>query len=61
MSFKTAIVIKDRKNAPRFDLVTEEVLWQLPRKAAVKQTNLINAAFGTVELFEHQTVEQKLL
>jgi len=34
------------KNAPGFDLITGEVLQQLPRKAIVKITNLIIAAFG---------------
>ena len=33
------------KKAPGFDLTTGEVLKQLPRKATVKITNLINAAF----------------
>jgi hypothetical protein len=33
------------KKASRFDLITGEVLQQLPRKAIVKITNLINAAF----------------
>jgi hypothetical protein len=33
------------KKAPGFDLITGEVLQQLPRKAIVKITNLINAAF----------------
>jgi hypothetical protein len=33
------------KKAPGFDLITGEVLKQLPRKAVVKITNLINAAF----------------
>ena len=34
------------KKAQRFDLITGEVLQQLPRKAIVKATNLINAAFS---------------
>ena len=33
------------KKAPGFDLITGEVLQQLPRKTMVKITNLINAAF----------------
>jgi hypothetical protein len=33
------------KKAPGFDLITGEVLLQLPKKAIVKITNLINAAF----------------
>lgn len=33
------------KKAPGFDLITGEVLKQLPRKAIVKLTNLVNAAF----------------
>jgi hypothetical protein len=33
------------KKAPGCDLITGEVLQQLPRKAIVKITNLINAAF----------------
>jgi hypothetical protein len=33
------------KKAPGFDLITGEVIQQLPRKAIVKITNLINAAF----------------
>lgn len=33
------------KKAPGFDLITGEVLKQLPRKGIVKLTNLINAAF----------------
>ena len=33
------------KKAPEFDLITGEVLQQLPRKAIVKITNLINAVF----------------
>jgi hypothetical protein len=33
------------KKAPGFDLITGEVLKQLPRKAIVKITNIINAAF----------------
>jgi len=33
------------KKAPGFDLITGELLQQLPRKAIVKITNLINAAF----------------
>jgi hypothetical protein len=33
------------KKAPGFDLITGEVLQQLPRKAILKITNLINAAF----------------
>jgi len=33
------------KKAPGFDLITGEVLLQLPEKAIVKITNLINAAF----------------
>jgi len=33
------------KNAPRFDLITGEVLQQLPGKATVKITNIISAAF----------------
>lgn len=33
------------KKAPGFDLITGEVLKQLPRKAIVKLTNLINASF----------------
>jgi hypothetical protein len=33
------------KKAPDFDLITREVLQQLPRKAIVKITILINAAF----------------
>jgi hypothetical protein len=36
--------INSRK-APGFDLITGEVLKQLPRKAVVKLTNLINSAF----------------
>jgi len=40
--------IKNNRNpqkAPGFDLITGDVLQQLPRKAIVKITNLINAAF----------------
>jgi hypothetical protein len=33
------------KKAPGFDLITGEILKQLHRKALVKLTNLINAAF----------------
>jgi hypothetical protein len=33
------------KKAPGFDLITGEILQQLPRKAIVKITNLISAAF----------------
>jgi len=33
------------QKAPGFDLITGEVLQQLPRKAIVKITKLINAAF----------------
>jgi hypothetical protein len=33
------------KKAPEFDLITGEVIQQLPRKAIVKITKLINAAF----------------
>lgn len=33
------------KKAPGFDLITGEILKQLPRKAVVKLTNIINAAF----------------
>jgi len=33
------------KKSPGFDLITGEVLQQLPKKAIVKITNLINAAF----------------
>jgi hypothetical protein len=33
------------KKAPGFDLITGEIPKQLPRKAIVKLTNLINAAF----------------
>ena len=35
----------NRKKAPGFDLVTGEILKQLPRKAIVKLTTLINTAF----------------
>jgi hypothetical protein len=34
-----------RKKAPGFDLITGELLKQLPRKGIVKLTHLINAAF----------------
>lgn len=33
------------KKSPGFDLITGEILQQLPRKAVVKLTNIINAAF----------------
>lgn len=33
------------KKAPGFDIITEEVLKQLPRKTIVKLTNLVNTAF----------------
>ena len=33
------------KKAPGFDLITEQVLKELPRKALVKLVNLINVAF----------------
>jgi hypothetical protein len=33
------------KKAPGFDLITGEVLRQLPRKTILKVTNFINAAF----------------
>ena len=33
------------KKAPGFDLITGEILEELPKKAMVKLTNLINAAF----------------
>ena len=35
----------NHKKAPGFDLLTEEILKQLPRKAIVKLTTLINTAF----------------
>ena len=33
------------RKAPGFNLITGEILKQLPKKAIVKLTNLINAAF----------------
>ena len=37
--------IIDPGKAPGFDLITKEILKPLPKKASVKLTNLINAAF----------------
>ena len=40
-----SVRIKNSKKAPGFDLITEQVLKELTRKALVKLVNLINAAF----------------
>jgi hypothetical protein len=35
----------NQKKAPGFDMMTGEILKQLPQKATVKLTNLYNAAY----------------
>ena len=43
--YREIITNINEKKAPGFDLITGEILKQLPRKAIIKLTNIINASF----------------
>lgn len=46
MSTNLANLVRNAKKTPRYDLISGEILKQLPRKAIVKLTCLFNSAFS---------------